>query len=78
MKKYKFSTTVYRPVDINKPIENGYISEIKNEIMYKCLICGYTHDWDDTWSDEKKAEVKSEVDIHHNEHNIPDEIDGNI
>jgi formate dehydrogenase maturation protein FdhE len=40
----------------------------KKVIRYKCLICGYTHDYDDTWTDEKKAEVKAEVDAHHNEH----------
>jgi hypothetical protein len=40
----------------------------KKVIKYKCLICVYTHDYDDTWTDEKKAEVKAEVDAHHNEH----------
>ena len=74
MKKYKFSTIVYRPLDINNPIERGYISEKKNQIMYKCIICGYTKEWDNTWTDEKKSEVKSEVDAHHNDHNIPDEL----
>ena len=40
----------------------------KNVIKYKCLICGYEHDYDDTWSDEKKEQIKTEVDTHHNEH----------
>ena len=41
-------------------------------IKYKCPICEYTHDWDDAWDDTKKAEVKSEVDAHHNDHIIPE------
>ena len=36
-----------------------------------CLICGYTHEYDKTWTDEKKAEVQAEMDTHHNEHIIP-------
>ena len=43
-------------------------SSKKKVIKYKCLICGYTHDWDDSWTDEKKAEV----DAHYNEHIIQD------
>jgi hypothetical protein len=42
-------------------------------IIYKCLICGYAREWDDAYDDEKKAQIKSEVDKHHNEHIIPDE-----
>ena len=52
--------------------ETKTITLVKS-IKYKCLICGYIHDWDDTWTDEKKAQIKSEVDKHHNEHIIPDE-----
>jgi len=40
----------------------------KTTINYKCLICGYTHEYVETWTDEKKAEVKVEVDAHHNKH----------
>jgi hypothetical protein len=39
--------------------------------QYKCLICGYIHDWDDTWTTEKKEEVKLEVDKHHDDHIVP-------
>jgi len=73
MKRYKFSITNYKPVDIENPIESGFESEKKIVIMYKCLICGYTQDWDDTWDETKKAEVKATVNDHHNEHIIPDE-----
>ena len=62
MDKYIFSTT-----KIN--LENNTVRLVKS-IQYKCLICGYQHDYDDTWSDEKKAEVQLEVDTHHNEHII--------
>ncbi len=37
-------------------------------IKYACPICDYTYDWDDA----KKAEVKAEVDAHHNDHIIPE------
>ena len=37
-------------------------------IYYKCLICGFSHDWSDEWDDVKKAEVKAEVDQHHQDH----------
>jgi hypothetical protein len=40
-------------------------------INYKCLICGTTFDWDDTWDAEKKEEVKIEVDKHHDKHIVP-------
>lgn len=67
MKKYKFSTTT-----IYKTNEEGIIEDMgkKNVVMYKCLICGYMHEWENTWTDEKKAEVKLEVDTHHNDHII--------
>ena len=60
MLKYVFNTQ-----EINW--ENKTVSLVKS-IKYKCLICGYQHDYDDTWTDEKKAEVQLEVDTHHNEH----------
>jgi len=70
MKKYNFQIDVYEePINW---IGRKYLGK-KNVVMYKCLICGYTHEYDDAWSDEKKAEVKAEVDTHHNIHNIPDE-----
>ena len=40
-------------------------------IRYKCLICGYEHEYDKTWTDAKKAEVQAEMDAHHAEHIIP-------
>ena len=43
-------------------------SETIEKVQYKCLICGYIHDWSDAWDDEKKAEVKAEVDQHHQDH----------
>ena len=39
--------------------------------QYKCIICGYLHDWDDTWTTEKKEEVKLEIDKHHDDHIVP-------
>ena len=60
MERYVFKTSV-----INWETRTTCIVK---SIQYKCLICGYTHDYDDTWTDEKKAEVKAEVDAHHNEH----------
>ena len=65
MQRYVFNTN-----EINW--ETKTITLVKS-IKYKCLICGYIHDWDDTWTDEKKAQIKSEVDKHNNEHIIPDE-----
>jgi hypothetical protein len=44
------------------------VKEITNIIRYKCLICGYQHEYDETWTDEKKAEVQAEMDAHHAEH----------
>ena len=40
----------------------------KKVIKYKCLICGYEHEYDKTWTDAKKAEVQAEMDAHHTEH----------
>lgn len=37
-------------------------------IIYKCLICGFAHEYDETWTDAKKAEVQAEMDAHHAEH----------
>ena len=65
MKRYKFFITNFSPFDNNVP-------EKKTLIFYKCLICNYTHEYYDDWSDEKKAEVKTIVDTHHNEHIIED------
>ena len=70
MKKYKFTNTIYRTN------EDGLIEFVKNKnvIVYKCLICNaFTKEWDETFDDVKKAEVKAEVDKHHNDHIIPDE-----
>jgi hypothetical protein len=39
-------------------------------IKYKCLICGHTIDYNEIWTDEKKAEVQAEADKHHNDHII--------
>ena len=40
--------------------------------MYKCLICNYfTKEVDDTWTTEKKEEVKLEIDKHHDDHIVP-------
>jgi hypothetical protein len=64
MEKYCFTEDIF---DLSDRGNFKYIGK-KKSISYKCLICGYTHDYDDTWSDEKKAEVKAEVDAHHNEH----------
>lgn len=66
MQKYKFPAII---TEWTKE-ENIKIIETKIVIKYKCLICGYEHDYDDTWSDEKKAEVKAEADAHHNDHII--------
>jgi hypothetical protein len=75
MKKYNFPINVYEGTD-NLTIPTGeqkYLGQ-RNIIMYKCLICNcFTQEWDDTWPDEKKAQVKAEVDAHHNYHIIPDE-----
>ena len=54
--------------------ENGLIEKLgeKNIIMYKCLICNnFTKKVDDTWTTEKKEEVKLEVDKHHDDHIVP-------
>jgi hypothetical protein len=40
----------------------------KKVIKYKCLICQYEHEYDETWTDAKKAEVQAEMDAHHAEH----------
>ena len=55
---------------INKTIHTETEIKVCKEkvIKYKCLICGYEHEYDKTWTDEKKAEVQSEMDAHHAEH----------
>jgi hypothetical protein len=60
MDKYVFTTT--------KPDFKNNTPSIVKSIQYRCLICGYGHEYDNTWTDEKKAEVKAKVDAHHNEH----------
>jgi hypothetical protein len=76
MEKYYFFVNVFESDPLTTNI-NKYIGQ-KKVIKYKCIICGYEHEWDDTWMDEKKAEVKAEVDKHHNEHIIPSETTDNI
>lgn len=66
MLRYKFSKTLYESNE----------REIKvvgttNIIMYKCLICGHTEEWDDTWDDIKKEEVKKTTETHYNNHLVP-------
>ncbi len=39
-------------------------------IMFVCPVCRYVKEWDDTWTDEKKAEVKAEAEAHYNYHII--------
>jgi len=58
MKRYKFNQNFYK---IDKGEE---LIKTVESIKYKCLICGSTFDWDD----EKKEQVKKEVDEHHNYH----------
>ena len=48
--------------------ESGIIATKETRIQYKCLICDETREYDDTWSDAKKAEVKAETEKHYNEH----------
>ena len=69
MLKYNFNTKYCILNGTGEDIT--YITTIK----YKCLICGYEHEYDRSWTDEKKAEVKAEVDAHHNEHNIDETTD---
>jgi len=66
MEKYCFTEDIYDLVD---PRNIKYLGK-KKVIRYKCLICGYQHEYDNTWTDEKKAEVQAEVDAHHNDHFI--------
>jgi hypothetical protein len=64
MQRYNFiiNKTIYSETEIKVCKEKV--------IKYKCLICGFAHEYDDTWTDEKKAEVQAEMDTHHNEHII--------
>lgn len=77
MKKYNFPIDVYEETNIEQKYlgpnlcDRKYLGQ-KNIIMYKCLICGFSKEWDDSWSDEKKTDVKAEVDTHHNKHIIED------
>jgi len=71
MQRYRFCNDTYKLID-----EETVIVEKKTEILYKCLICNnFTKEWDDTWSNEKKTEVKAEVDAHHNIHIVDQTID---
>ena len=66
MLKYRFPNDVYELTS-----EGHKLVEKKTIILYKCLICqNFSREWNDTWTDEKKAEVKVEVDTHHNDHII--------
>ena len=68
MQRYKFLQIIYKPDD------NGKIEKIGETtiINYKCLICrDFVKEWDDTWDDVKKAEIKAEADAHHNGHIVP-------
>ena len=47
---------------------SGIIESKETRIQYKCLICGETREYDNTWSAAKKAEVQAEVNAHYNEH----------
>lgn len=67
MEKYYFLVNVF---ESNNSISPEYLGKQK-VIKYKCPICDYTHDWDDSWTDEKKSEIKLEVDTHYNDHIIP-------
>jgi hypothetical protein len=60
MDKYVFDTT-----KINWETNTTSLVKV---IRYKCLICQYEHEYDATWTDEKKAEVQAEMDAHHAEH----------
>lgn len=71
MEKYFLFEVVF---DLNDPSNPKYLGK-KKVIKYKCLICGYVHEYDKTWTDEKKAEVKAEVDAHHNEHIVDETTD---
>ena len=62
MEKYRFTFEKLEYTD------SGIIATKETRIQYKCLICGETREYDDTWSDAKKAEVKAETEKHHAEH----------
>jgi hypothetical protein len=64
MERYRFKQNFYK-------IENGAeLVKTEESIKYKCLICGNTFDWDETWDEVKKSEVKEEVETHHKYHII--------
>ena len=62
MEKYRFTFEKLEYTD------SGIIATKETRIQYKCLICGETREYDETWSDAKKAEVKAETEKHYNEH----------
>jgi hypothetical protein len=43
-------------------------------IMYSCPICRYVKEWDDTWDDAKKEQVKLEAEAHYNYHIITQSV----
>ena len=63
MEKYCFTSNIWDLSDLDNPTYT-----IKKTIRYKCLICGETREYDENWSDAKKAEVKAETVKHYNEH----------
>ena len=69
MEKYYFFVNAFES-DPLTPHINTYIGR-KKVIKYKCPICEYTNDWDDSFDDEKKEQIKLEVETHYNEHIIP-------
>ena len=67
MQRYKFPQNIYKPNDNGKIEKIGEITVIN----YKCLICeDFVREWDDTWDDVKKTQVKAEADEHHISHMI--------
>jgi len=62
MEKYRFTFEKLEYTD------SGIIATKETRIQYKCLICGETREYDNTWSAAKKAEVQAEVNAHYNEH----------
>lgn len=62
MEKYRFNFEKLEYTD------SGIIATKETRIQYKCLICGETREYDETWTDAKKAEVKAETEKHHAEH----------
>lgn len=68
MKRYAFFTNSLRFNGTNYEI----VERVK-KINYKCPICDYMREWDETYDDEKKSQIKTEVEIHYNEHIVPND-----